>query len=198
MNNPAAQAVPPSAALNALKLPCQFASKTALKEFLDDRINGGQGLGGAALDDYVLWTLTNKMHHKIVNYLQKGGLTLSGISPLGTGVVLISRERIDHAVQHRQFKDQVGTAAMLELFVQLFVEDGTAIAPNQSGGAGKGAYANQFVLFRDTYKSKTKEVSGQSPAAVLSLQTTGHAVLKIETAYWIPEHKAKALRKGAL
>jgi hypothetical protein len=199
LNNPAAvQAVPPSAALKALKLPCQLACKAALREFLDDRINGGRGLGGVATDDYIMWSLTTKMHHKIVGYLQKSGLTLSALSPTETGVVLINRQRIDHVIQERQFKDQVGTGAVLELFQQLFVEDGAAVALNQSGGAGKGAYSNQFVLFRDTYKSKTKEVSGQSPAAVLSLQTTGHAVLTIETAYWIQEHKAKALRKEAL
>ncbi len=121
------------------------------------------------------------------------------MSPAKTGAILVSRERIEHVVMSRAVKDGVGKVAVLELFTQLFVEGGAAVAPNRSGGDRKGGYDTQIAMFRDTYKSRHPEVNGKSPVVILSLQSVaGLAFLRIETAYWTEEYKAKALRRGAL
>jgi hypothetical protein len=122
---------------------------------------------------------------------------LGEVSPLKTGYVSITRERIEHTRSHRQ-NQNVTPNSVADLFVQLFVSGGAAFAQNQSTGQRHGGYEAQLVMFRDAYKSKSTDVSGQSPSVILSYKTEPQPHLAIETGYWIRAAKAAALRDGVL
>lgn len=78
------------------------------------------------------------------------------------------------------------------------MEGAASFSWNQSSGTRAGGYDHQLMMFLDSYKSKRQEVSGESPAAVVSYSPGQLSLLRVETAYWIRAQKAKALRKGAL
>ena len=173
-------------------------SKRGLDEFFESRVLREDVLDWPYDKDIVLWFLSKRANAAINRWLQNSKLSvLAGLSPLLTGSVLVSRERIDHIREHRD-NQAVGTLAVVELLRQLFVEGAPTFCANKSTGDRKQGYDQQLVMFNSTYKSKNKEVSGQFPAAILSFSAEPVPHLKIETAYWMHSRKAETLRKGAL
>jgi hypothetical protein len=182
-----------SAALKAAILIGPLQSKSGLKRFIDSRVLHPDELKWATEDDSVLWFLSKRAHAVVNRWLLNSRLSvLAELSPLYTGCILITRERIEHIREHRE-NQTVGHQAVAELLSQLFVDGAPSFAWNQSSGPRAGGYDHQLVMFVDTYKSKTKEVSGQAPSAIVSFQGTPVPHLKIETAYWVRSSKAKAL-----
>ena len=171
----------------------------ALEGFFNERLTLAHGLPCIEREDLIAWFLPKRTDAALNRWLQASKLSvLTPLSPQGTGCLTITRERIDH-VRERRDNQHVGIQAVQELFQALFVAGGAALAPNQSSGERQGGYDRQLMMFRDSYKSRSKEVAGQSPAAVLGLDVDGTLVtLRIETAYWMHSRKAEALRKGAL
>ena len=196
MSDLKAKAEPVTVALSA-----KFANlkaNRALQTYLEDRARGSSFFGSDSFADSIGWFMSKRANDAVNQWLMNARLSnLAGVSPSQTGYVSITRERIDHIRSHRQ-NQTVGIDSVVDLFNQLFVEGGAAFAQNDSTGQRKSGYEHQVIMFRAGYKSKQKDVSGQSPAVVLSYKTEPLPHLAIETGYWMRADKADALKNGAL
>jgi hypothetical protein len=163
-----------------------------------ERVLGNSVFGKDSDQDEIHWFLSKGAHAAANRWLMNARSTvLEPVSPLKTGYVSITRERIEHIVVQRK-KQMVGNNAVQELLCQLLVEGGASLSPNQSMGTKNSGYEKQLAMFRANYKSKIKEVSGQSPSIILSYTTEPRPHLKIETGYWMEANKAARLQASTL
>lgn len=184
----------PLALLKSATQLANLKANKALSQFLVDRTLGTTVFGTDPYQDEIHWFLSKRAHDTVNRWLMNSRWSgLEPVSPSRTGYVSITRERIEHIVAHRR-NQMVGSNAVQELLCQLLVEVGASLSPNQSSGNRDSGYDKQLVMFRAGYKSKLKEVSGESPSIILSYITEPMPHLKIETGFWIRGSKAAALQ----
>lgn len=131
------------------------------------------------------WLHTNKLH------------PLAAFSPKQTGVIIITKERFDHAADRRE-ESGVKIDAVKEIFYQLFANGAPIFAQNMSSGGGFGGYEHQLIMVDANFKSLREGVKGQSPAAIIQYDGDPFPHFKLKTAYHAKNRKVEAARKNSL
>lgn len=162
--------------------------------FLDWVNNTRDPLSTSYIDEFS-WFISKRAQALIDQWLVNNKwAALEPRSPAGTGVVIITRERVNHVLDSRTNKDAVSPPGVVELLGQLFAHGSPKYAPNPR-------YAGQLVMFDPTYTANNPAAKGEAPCAVLVPSGESGAHLKLMTAYWIKpiriaDLNAKALSKG--
>jgi len=147
--------------------------------------------------DEFSWFLSKKSQILINEWLASKRLAaLEPRSPTGTGLIVISRERVDHVYDSRTNKDAVSPVGVVELLGQLFANGSPKYAENPT-------YPNQLLMFDPSYKAVDAAAQGEAPCAALQFDGSSGAHLRLVTAYWMKPKKtnslnSRALKKGGL
>jgi hypothetical protein len=181
-----------SIALNSALSVAPGLYKSGFIELLEGWITGSAiQLNGAHVEE-LIWFISKKAHELINTWLMNNHLSaLTPLSPTNTGLILISRVRVEHVRDSRTNKDSISLAGTAELLEQLFASGNPKYAPNPR-------HVNQLLMFDETYKAHDPAASGESPCAALSFAGEPMPHLKLETAYWMKPAKLAALSKTAL
>lgn len=168
------------------------AVKLEMVELFRGWVSGSRTPLSGAHPEELAWFLSKRAHALIDSWLMNKKLAvLTPLSPAGTGIVVIPRDRVDHVLDGRTNKDSVSPAGVVELLGQLFAHGSPKYAPNPG-------YSNQLIMFDANYKAQDAAAKGESPCAALQFFGAPVVHLRLETAYWMRPAKTKALEDGAL
>ncbi len=182
----------PSAALQASFLAGQDGVKQGLVELIQGWVDGSRAPVTVGQPEEVAWFLSKRGTALINEWLMNSRLSaLAPVSPTGTGMVVIARDRVEHVNDGRTHKDGVSQAGVVELLSQLFVHGTPKFAPNPG-------YPTQLAMFDASYKAQDPAARGETPFAAVQFHGAPVAHLRLETAYWMKPGKAKALETRAL
>jgi hypothetical protein len=192
MREQTAMPAAPSKQLQAAFLAGAEAVKLEIVALFKGWVSGSHAPLCGTHPEEIAWFLSKRANALIDSWLMNKKLSaLTPLSPAGTGVILIPRDRIDHVLDSRTNKDSVSPAGVIELLAQLFAHGTPKYAPNQ-------AYVNQLIMFDANYKALDAAAKGESPCAALQFCGEPIVHLRLETAYWMKPAKTKALEDRAL